>query len=293
MTITECLIQAAKKLREAGVAQPERETASLLMFALHRDRTFLIAHNDYELTARELSSFKSCISRRANREPFQHIVGKQEFYGLDFKVTSDVLIPRPETELLVETAIEILRDSENPRFCEIGTGSGCVAVSVLHELQNARALATDISEPAINIATRNARSNGVSELIEFVTSDVFEAVDEQRFDVILSNPPYIPSSDIAALQPEVRDFDPLIALTDGGDGLSIIQRIIGESPKHLNAGGFLLLEIGFGQAGKVAAMFDEKVWGEVNFLSDLQGIERVVKARVGTIFDQEANRLRF
>lgn len=282
MTIAECLKEAAGTLRSAGVAQPERESASLLMFALDRDRTFLISHNEYELTATEKRSFEGYISRRSSREPFQHIVGKQEFYGLDFEVSPDVLIPRPETELLVETAIDILRDSEYPRFCEIGTGSGCITVSVLHELKNARAVAVDISGGAIKVARRNARSNGVFERIEFVVSDVFSAIAEQKFDAILSNPPYIPAADISTLQPEVRDFDPVIALTDGGDGLSIINRIVVESPKFLVSGGFLLLEIGFGQAENVADMFDKMVWHDVRFLPDLQGIRRVVLAQINT-----------
>lgn len=280
MTITQCLIEGAQKLREAGVAQPEREAASILMFALNRDRTFLISHNEYELTEPEQVAFDGYLARREMREPFQHIVGKQEFYGLDFEVSPDVLIPRPETELLVETAIDILRDSGNPRFCEIGTGSGCIAVSVLHELKDARALAVDISENAIRIAKRNAHSNNVSDRIAFARSDIFSGFEDQKFDAILSNPPYIPAADIPTLQAEVRDFDPLIALTDGGDGLSIIKGIIDGSPEYLSAGGFLLLEIGFGQAETVAEMFDRKVWDEINFLSDLQGIERVVKAPI-------------
>ncbi len=285
MTIADCLKDAAAKLRFAGVAQPERETASLLMFALKRDRTFLIAHNEYELEASEIGSFESYISRRSSREPFQHIVGKQEFYGLDFEVSPDVLIPRPETELLVETAIDVLRDLKDPRFCEIGTGSGCIAVSVLHELKNSRAFAVDISEQAIKIARLNAHSNGVSERIDLAVSDVFSSIADQKFDVILSNPPYIPIADIATLQAEVRDFDPLLALTDGGDGLSIINKIVVESPKFLVPGGSLLIEIGFGQSEMVAAMFDKNIWNEVKFLHDLQGIPRVVMEQINTVAD--------
>lgn len=285
MTITESLKWAAASLRSAGIAQPEREAASLMMFTLDRDRTFLIAHSEYELSSNESRLFESHISRRSSREPFQHIVGKQEFYGLDFEVSPDVLIPRPETEMLVETAIDLLRDIRDPFFCDIGTGSGCVAVSILHELKDSRALAVDISPRALKVAERNARTNGVLDRLDLISSDVFSAFGDLSFDVILSNPPYIPSNDIAKLQAEVREFDPLIALTDGGDGLSIIRKIVVDAIKFLKPGGSLLLEIGSGQAEFVGVMFDKAVWSEAIFLPDLQGIERVVKARINTVFD--------
>jgi len=276
MTITESLIDAAKKLRDAGVAQPEREAASLLMFTLDRDRTFLFAHSEYMLTDGELQRHESYLARRSKREPFQHIVGKQEFYGLDFEVSPDVLIPRPETELLVETVIEFLKEKENARVCEIGTGSGCIVVAVLHGVPEASAVAVDISDKALAIAQRNAQSNGVTDRIDFQLSDIFADITDQRFDVIVSNPPYIPARDIAGLQSEVRDFDPIIALTDGGDGLSIIRRIVADAPRYLKQNGALAMEFGFGQAVEVAAMFDQQTWNEPLILDDLNGIERVV-----------------
>lgn len=280
MTIAESLIIAARELRAGGVAQPERESASLLVFVLGRDRTFLIAHNDYELTPSETTYYADVIERRKRREPFQHIVGKQEFYGLDFVVSPDVLIPRPETELLVETAIETLAGTENARICEIGTGSGCIVVSILDKLRTATAVAVDISEAALTIARSNAEINGVADRVKFQLSDIFNALDQQKFDVIVSNPPYIPAGDIAELQSEVRDFDPLTALTDGFDGLSIIRRIIGDAPRFLDKNGSLLLEIGFGQAAAVDEMFIRDMWCEPEFLNDLQGIARVVRAAV-------------
>ena len=280
MTIAESLIIAARELRAGGVAQPEREAASLLVFVLGRDRTFLIAHNDHELTPSETTYYADVIERRKRREPFQHIVGKQEFYGLDFVVSPDVLIPRPETELLVETAIETLAGTENAQICEIGTGSGCIVVSILDKLRTATAVAVDISEAALTIAISNAKINGVADRVKFQLSDVFNALDQQKFDVIVSNPPYIPAGDIAELQSEVRDFDPLTALTDGFDGLSIIRRIVAEAPRSLNKNGSLLLEIGFGQAAAVDEMFIRDMWCEPEFLNDLQGIARVVRAAV-------------
>lgn len=280
MTIDESLIRAANELRAAGVAQPERESASLLMFALGRDRTFLIAYSDYELSAEESRIYDAFIARRKTREPFQHIVGRQEFYGLDFVVSPDVLIPRPETELLVDAAIEILTEKKNARILDIGTGSGCIVVSIIHNVPTATAVAVDISECALAIAQENAEKNRVAGRIDFLRSDIFEAVDRQTFDVIVSNPPYIPVSDIAGLQSEVRDHDPIIALTDGSDGLSIIRRIVSDAPRYLNNNGKLLMEIGLGQAARVGAMFDLDLWHEPEFQDDLQGIARVVRSTV-------------
>ncbi len=280
MTIAESLIIAANGLRGVGIDQPERESASLLMFALGRDRTFLIAHSEYELSEPESRLFNEIIDRRKKREPFQHIVGRQEFYGLDFEVSPDVLIPRHETELLIDAAIEILKEKENARILDIGTGSGCIVVSIIHNVPTASAVAVDISEKALSVAKQNAETNNVAGRIEFRSSDIFEAVGRQTFDVIVSNPPYIPAGDIAGLQSEVRDFDPFIALTDGGDGLSIIRRIVDDAPRFLNKNGTLLIEIGFGQVAAVGAMYDPDQWYEPEFLNDLQGIARVVRSTV-------------
>lgn len=280
MTIAESLKIAAATLRNADIAQPEREAASLLMFAIKRDRTFLFAHNEYELNEAESRAYSNLIARRQTREPFQHIVGKQEFYGLDFVVTPDVLIPRQETELLVEAAIEILNGKENARILEIGTGSGCIAVSLLHSSPTVIATAADISERALVIAKKNAETNGVAGRITFLRSDLYEALDPQKFEIIVSNPPYIPAKDVATLQAEVRDFDPITALTDGADGLSIIGKIVADAPQYLDRNGSLLIEIGFGLAAAVAEMFDRKLWVEPVFIQDMQGIERIVRSEV-------------
>lgn len=282
MTIAECLKIGSQKLAAAGVAQPAREAASLLMNATNRDRTFIVAHSEYELTAAEQKTFDSHIERRQTREPFQHIVGVQEFYGVDFVVNRDVLIPRPETELLVETAIRVLAGIESPKFCEIGVGSGCVTVSVLHEVPDSTAIAVDISEEALKIARINAANNEVADRVEFRISDVFSNVETNNFHAVLSNPPYIPASDMSDLQIEVRDFDPTIALTDGGDGLLIVRRIIRDAPQFLLLpNGYLILEIGIGQAAEVRDMFKPDVWENVEILDDLQGIPRTVLAWLG------------
>lgn len=271
-------------MKQNGIAEPRREARSLLEFALGKDKTFLIAHPEYELSETEKSEFEKLLTRRAGREPLQYIRGHQEFYGLDFVVTPDVLIPRPETELIVEAAVEILKNKENPRFCEIGVGSGCISIAILHEIKNSFAVGADVSEKALEITRLNAEKNFVADRLFLRKSDVFENFENENFDLVVSNPPYVPTGDFETLQREVRDFEPHIALTDGGDGLSIIEKIIFDSPKFLKPDCFLLMEIGFNQSFKVKEMFDPKIWQTVEFLPDLQGIPRMLKARLKVEF---------
>lgn len=276
--ISEILKTAAEVLHLNGIAEPRREANSLLGFALQKDKTFLIAHSEYKLSPAEEKQFQNFLRRRAKREPFQYITGKQEFYGLDFEVTKDVLIPRPETELIVESAIEVL--PENAKFCEVGIGSGCISVSILHKVKTASAIGLDISEKALHIAEKNAETHNVFDRLELKISDVFDILSDEKFDLIVSNPPYISSEDIKNLQTEVRDFEPLSALTDGKDGFSIIKKIIEDAPNFLKPHGFLLMEIGFNQSDKVKQMFSSKIWQSVEVLPDLQNIPRTVKAQI-------------
>lgn len=278
--IIETLQIAAEILHESGISEPRREAASLLVFTLKKDKTFLISHNDYELSDEEQTKFQKFTNRRASGEPFQYIAGCQEFYGLDFIVTPDVLIPRPETELIVENAIEILSAIEKSRFCEVGTGSGCISISILHEVKTATAIGLDISPEALEIARKNADVNNVLNRFELKKSAVFAVLENEKFDLIVSNPPYVPLEELADLQREVRDFEPHIALTDGGSGLSVIEKIIVDSPEYLKPNGFLLLEIGYNQARKVSQMFESEIWKKLEILPDLQDIPRMVKAQI-------------
>ena len=278
MNVADALAAARERLGAAGVADPVREAGSLLAFALSKTSTFLIAHPEYQLTHTETEIFASSLSRRVAREPFQYIVGHQEFYGLDFEVSPDVLIPRPETEILVEDAIAILRDAEEPTFCEIGVGSGCISVSILCNVQDARGVGVDISSAALAVAGRNAVTHRVDDRLELRGGDVFAAVSE-RFDLIASNPPYIPAGEVPGLQREVVDFEPHSALAGGHDGLDIIRLIIAGSPEHLRPHGVLLIEIGYGQSGDVAELIDPSIWEKPEFLPDLQGVPRVLKVR--------------
>lgn len=280
MIVEECLKTAAAKLADAGIENPRFEAASLTALAIKRDRTFLIAHPEYELTAAERRRYSDLLERRSSRVPFQQLRGTQEFYGLDFEVTPEVLIPRPETETLVEAAIAELQNVENARFCEIGTGSGCISVAMLANLPTAVAIASDVSATAVEVARRNAKRNGVDERVEFLVSDVFNSIEGFGFDAIVTNPPYIHADDIPTLQVEVRDHEPLVALTDGADGLSIIRRIVEDSPARLKPNGLLLMEIGHRQSAAVGAMFSREIWTDVHFLKDLQNIDRTVYARL-------------
>lgn len=281
MTAAEGQREAAAILEAAGVAESRRDASSLLTIAIGRDTAFLIAHPEYELTPEEEKTYRDLTARRSSREPLQYIRGHQEFYGLDFIVSPDVLIPRPETELLVEGVLEVLLDIEEPSICEVGIGSGCIAVAILHSLPGATAVGLDVSPSALDVARINAEKNGVESRLDLRESDVFEAINDETFDVMVSNPPYVPAADIDSLQAEVRDFEPGVALTDGEDGLSILSKIVGESPQFLRREGFLFLEIGFNQATRVREMFDRNIWHSIDLLPDLQGIPRIVKAQIG------------
>jgi release factor glutamine methyltransferase len=278
VNIAEAIALCNAQLNEHDVPDSGRDAVLLVAFATGRDRTFLIAHPEAAMTPHQTTMLSEIAARRSTREPLQYIIGRQEFYGLEFEVTPDVLIPRPETEILVEHAIAFLSPIAAPRFCEIGVGSGCISISVLHELQNASAVAGDISRNALAVAGRNAAKHGVTGRLELIVSDLFDSVPAKAFDAILSNPPYVPELDFDSLQPEVRDHEPTIALTSGTDGLRAIERLINQAPEHLRPGGMLLFEMGFNQSGKVSEMLDEDVWTEIEFLPDLQGIPRILSA---------------
>jgi release factor glutamine methyltransferase len=280
--------EAAESLRRSGVPEARREAASLLAFVISRDQTFMLTHPEHALAPAEVESFRAAIERRAAGEPLQYITGRQEFFGLEFEVTPDVLIPRPETELLVETALELMDETRSPvheavspRVCDVGTGSGCIVITILHERPRAEALALDISAAALSVAARNAARHNVSERLSLVASDCFAALDprQARFSMIVSNPPYVAEAALTGLQREVRDFEPRVALSPGDDGLRIIRKLLLDAPPLLFAGGHLLLEIGFDQHAGVQALIDPSVWSLLDIHLDLQGIPRIVALR--------------
>jgi release factor glutamine methyltransferase len=277
--ISELLRSAEQILTAAGIAEPRREAFTLLTIAASKDKTFLYAHPEHVLAQPDTFAFESFVRRRATREPLQYISGVQEFYGLEFEVTPDVLIPRPETEVLVEHAINLIGEIEQAALCEVGVGSGCIAISILHSAKSATAIGLDVSDAALAVARRNAERHSVASRLELRQSNVFDELADQKFNLILSNPPYVPATDIDGLEPEVRDFEPRLALTDGSNGLSIISRIVNGAPGHLSPSGHLLIEIGFDQSEQVRIMFDPSLWQPPVFLPDLQGIPRVIAAK--------------
>ncbi len=279
-SIAESLSNAETILKSSGIAEPRREAMSLLMLATRKDKTFVYSRPEYLLTPDEVTVLDSYLERRSQREPLQYISGVQEFYGLEFEVTPDVLIPRPETEMVVEHAIEIIRTSGIESFCDVGTGSGCIAVSILHEVRFVTGTGLDVSRNALKVAAGNAQKHDVSVRLKLLKSDLFSGLANEKFGLVVSNPPYVPVRDVRDLQAEVRDFEPHLALTDSSDGLSIIRRIVRDAPMHLSEQGHLLLEIGFDQSEKVAAMFDPGLWQEPELFPDLQGIPRLVSTQL-------------
>ena len=278
-SIAEVLKEAFALLEGAGVPEARREASSLLSFVLEKDRTFLISHAEDAVTDDSFYKFRELVERRAAGEPLQYITGVQDFFGREFRLTPDVLIPRPETELLVEAAIEVVGGRKaNPFLCDIGTGSGCIAVTLLCEMANSRAVAVDKSAAALAIAKFNAQKQSVAERCLFVVSDCFNSLvrHEYQFDLVVSNPPYVAAAVVDGLQREVRDHEPLVALSPGPDGLSIIRRLLEESPAFLKTGGHMLMEIGFDQGEAVQELIDTNVWRLLEIRPDLQSIPRIV-----------------
>jgi release factor glutamine methyltransferase len=254
-----------------------RDAELLLMHLLKRSRAWLIAHND-ELLADELSvSYTELLERRRKGEPIQYVTGETEFYGLQFLVTSDVLIPRPETEHLAEKVIELASDFDAPRIVDVGTGSGAIAVALAHKLPQASITATDISSRALALAEENAKRNGVA--VRFLAGDLLEPVEGERFEIIVSNPPYVAMADRDSLDVEVREYEPALALFAGEDGLEIYHRLIPAAFDALTPGGFVVLEIGYGQSTAIADLLTSAGFECVEFVPDLQGISRVACAR--------------
>lgn len=287
LSIAQLIVEAAQALRRAGVPEARREAGSLLAHVIARDRTFLITHADESVAPADAGRFRACVQRRAAGEPLQYITGCQEFFGLDFEVTPDVLIPRPETELLVETALAILKETKEetndaPLVCDAGTGTGCIAITLLHEQTELRAVALDISPQALRVATRNAARHAVSNRLTFIASDCFDALDaaSAQFSLIVSNPPYIEAGVLDGLQREVREHEPRLALSPGTDGLLVIKRLIEDAPRFLKPGGHLLLEIGFDQHEAVTQLINAGAWQLLDIRKDLQGIPRVVVAKL-------------
>mgnify|MGYP005821621371 CR=1 FL=1 len=255
-----------------GVENARLDAEWMLCAATGLDRVGLYLNFERPLNETELATFRAMVARRARREPLQHILGTQEFFGLEFEVTPDVLIPRHDTETLVTEAL--LRKPGAASVLDIGTGSGCIAVALAKQLPDAKVAAIDISAAALTVARRNADRNGV--MVEFLAGSLLEPVAGRSFDLIVSNPPYIPAADIEALEPEVRDHEPKGALDGGTDGLDVYRALIPAALACLNPGGWRLVEVGIGQAPAVADLFTQNGFDELCTARDPGAIERVV-----------------
>ena len=272
MNLREALLQGQKLLEDASIGAPRLTAEVLLAHATGQDRTWLYAHATDELREVWWIHFGRYLHERMQGKPTQYITGRQEFFGREFRVTPDVLIPRPETEHLIESALGFSKNTAT--ILDIGTGSGAIAVTLALETK-ARIFATDISEAALRVAASNARSLGAR--VEFIACDLASPI-HGRFDLVVSNPPYVPREDQSNIQREVRDFEPEVALYGGSDGLEIYRRLIPEAERLLKPGGWLMLELGYKSGQAVRAMLDER-WTEIEFVADLAGWPRVVRAK--------------
>lgn len=273
MTLTTALAHGTARLAHLPTARLDAEL--LLLRVTEKDRAFLLTHPNTELTPAQQSTYEQSLTRRARHEPIQYITCEQEFYGLPLRVTPDVLIPRPETEHLVDALLERVPHDQPLRIADIGTGSGAIAIALAHNLPNAAITALDNSAAALTVAQQNATRHNLAHRIRFLASDLLSAIPHETFDAIVSNPPYVPESEV--LEPQVRDFEPHTALYAGATGLDIYQRLIPQAQRALKPDGLLLLEIGHGQQPALAELLQG--WNDLEFLNDLQGIPRVAIAR--------------
>jgi release factor glutamine methyltransferase len=272
LTIQTALLQGTKLLEDDAVIAPRLTAEVLLTHALQRDRSYLYAHSDDELSEIAWIHYGRYLHERMKGKPTQYITGRQEFYGRDFRVTPDVLIPRPETEHLVEAAIA--RIQPNDLVLDVGTGSGAIAITLALETP-ARVVATDISAAALGVARAQQFSAGV----HYLLGNLVDAFRDQSVDVLVSNPPYVPRTDEPGLQREVRDYEPHIALFAGPTGLEIYERLIVEAARVLRPRGWLLLELGYNSLEPVRAML-QREWSEITVIPDLAGFPRVLATRL-------------
>jgi release factor glutamine methyltransferase len=310
LVVRSALREGFAQLRAAGVPSHTLAAELLLLHVLGRDRTWIYSHPEEEISAADAEWFFALISRRAAGEPTQHLTGKQEFWGLEFEVTPDVLIPRPETEHVIEVALDRLAlrelragrrqktDGDGLLISDIGTGSGCIAIALAKELPAATIVATDISAAALAVARRNAARHSMTDRVHFVEADLLGksgdwpqargkrvASGEQRrpggqlfFDLIVSNPPYVAQREADMLMREVREHEPKIALYGGEEGYELYADLITEAAMHLKPGGILVLELGHNSLPAVQPLLDASIWTNIGVTNDLAGIPRVLAA---------------
>jgi len=281
--LEDMLTKARQMLKNEGVGEYQLDAQLFMMKATGFTKVQLFTKNDYCLNNNEAEDFWDMVNKRAKRIPTQYIIGNCQFMGLDFLVSEGVLIPRQDTEILVETILEYRKNNEINNIIDIGTGSGCIPISLLSYGIN-NAIAVDISNDAIEVAKKNAALNKVLNRIQFINSNLFEALGEEyygKFDAIVSNPPYIAKDIIKGLMPEVKDFEPMIALDGGDDGLDFYKKIVPEGKKYLSSNGWMFFEIGYDQGVAVSRLLEEEGFHKIEVIKDLAGLDRVVLGKMG------------
>lgn len=281
MTVSEVRRELTDRFRSSGVESPEVNAEWLLASLLNCSRTELALRLDETIPDSQLEHLNTQAARRAKREPLQHILGTACFCGLEFQVTPAVLVPRPETEELIELAFEAAKTMPCPVIYDFGTGSGCIAVTLAKRLAKAKVIASDISDEALRLAKANAEQHEVIKRVEFRQADSSALAAGEQVQLIVSNPPYIPTSEIAALEPEVRDYDPRLALDGGRDGLEFYRMLARLGQVALTPGGSLIAEFGDGQEDEIESIFRKATWPSVRFAEDLCGKPRIVIASAG------------
>lgn len=271
MTLRETVEAGAMILERAGVPDAKIDAWYLLEMVCHIDKNYYYMHGEDDITEEQQRDYESVLKKRAERVPLQYITGEQEFMGLTFKVNSNVLIPRQDTEILVEQALRVCQPGM--RVLDMCTGSGCIIISMMKYQPDLIGEGADVSKQALIQAKENARGNETS--VEWICSDLFERISEQ-YDVIVSNPPYIPTKIIETLMPEVRDFEPVEALDGKEDGLYFYREIVGKGIGYLKPNGYLFLEIGYDQAEAVTALMEDAGYSNIKVIRDLAGLDRVV-----------------
>ena len=282
MAARRALLQGAQILHDAGIETSHLDAEVLLRHVLKMERAQLYAGMDFPLDPHQMQQFQQLIARRAGREPVAYIIGHKEFWSLDFVVTPDVLIPRPETEMVVEIAVRHLGRAgkeDGRQALDLGTGSGVLAICLAKECACMQITAVDVSPCALAVAQLNSERHNVANRVQFLPGDLFEPVSRDTFHLIVANPPYVRRQELATLAPDIREWEPMIALDGGLDGLDFYRRIIGQAHHYLEIGGRLILEIGADMATAIAALFSAVgCYAPISVYRDYAGCERVVSA---------------
>ncbi|WP_290773141.1 peptide chain release factor N(5)-glutamine methyltransferase [Anaerofustis sp.] len=277
MLVKEALECARDKLKNNNIKNPLSEAKYIMKYVLNADDTFFILHLNDELCDKDIKLYEDCVTKRCANMPLSYITGEKEFMGLPFYVDKETLIPRPETEIITEYIINNFGNRKLD-ILEIGVGSGCISLSIAYYLENARIMGVDINKKALVTANKNIRRYGLEDRVRFVFSDLYDNVKD-KYDIIISNPPYIKSDVIETLEDDVKNYEPVLALDGGADGLYFYRKIINHADEYLNEEGYIVLEIGYDQAHEVKNLLEKNNFKNINIIKDLAGFDRTITAQ--------------